>query len=84
MQDVQRTHQFQTLDALRGIAALLVVMLHGGMPFFPFFPHLAYLAVDLFFVLSGFVLSYAYQGRLDHGLTTTRFLAHRLIRLTPL
>lgn len=42
------------------------------------------MAVDLFFTLSGFVITYAYQHRLDNGLPTWTFLKLRLIRLYPL
>jgi peptidoglycan/LPS O-acetylase OafA/YrhL len=44
----------------------------------------SYLAVDLFFVLSGFVIAHAYEGRLRSGLPVTTFMAIRLIRLYPL
>jgi peptidoglycan/LPS O-acetylase OafA/YrhL len=76
-------HSFQTLDALRGVAALVVVV-HHNHPMFTWRPHHGYLAVDLFFVLSGFVLSYAYQDRLDRGWPTIKFLRARLVRLAPL
>ena len=52
--------RFDTLDLLRGVAATAVVTLHFsnifGTP--ELLPH-AYLAVDLFFVLSGFVIAHA-------------------------
>ena len=81
----QERHRFDTLDALRGIAALLVVQIH--MPFLfakklPL-PH-AYLAVDFFFMLSGFVMAYAYGDRLREGWPTAVFLRERLFRLYPL
>lgn len=76
-------HSFQTLDALRGAAALVVVAHHNNS-MFSWRPHHGYLAVDLFFVLSGFVLSYAYQDRLDRGWPTIKFLKARVIRLAPL
>lgn len=44
----------------------------------------SYLAVDLFFVLSGFVLAHAYGARLERGLSALGFMVHRLIRLYPL
>ncbi len=78
-------HRFETLDALRGLAALTVVQMHlpflfaAHMPF----PH-AYLAVDFFFMLSGFVLNYAYGSRLSQGWSTVLFLRDRVFRLYPL
>ena len=47
------------------------------------FPH-GSLAVDFFYMLSGFVLTYAYQPRIDQGWRTAAFLKVRLIRLYPL
>lgn len=74
-------HKFLTLDALRGVAALVVVEFHvvGSV----IVTH-GYLAVDFFFLLSGFVLALAYQDRLDSGWPTLSFLKVRLIRLYPL
>jgi peptidoglycan/LPS O-acetylase OafA/YrhL len=77
---------FHTLDGLRGVAAICVALHHlsrwpiglqDPMP-------QAGLAVDMFFVMSGFVLAHAYQHRLDAGMTTWRFMGARLIRLWPL
>jgi peptidoglycan/LPS O-acetylase OafA/YrhL len=75
-------HQFVLLDGLRGVAALAVVITHASY-FFPPTP-MAYLAVDFFFMLSGFVLAHAYGERLRQGMTGARFMAIRLIRLYPL
>jgi peptidoglycan/LPS O-acetylase OafA/YrhL len=72
-------HKFDVLDALRGIAALFVAARHFGYPFSG-----SYLAVDLFFVLSGFVLAHAYEERLSAGMSLREFLTARFIRLTPL
>lgn len=47
-------------------------------------PVSAYLAVDLFFALSGFVLAEAYFRRLDEGLSFPAFMGKRLARLWPL
>ncbi len=81
---VETRHKFRTLDGIRGVAALLVVMRHAD-PYFKGLPRTeSYLAVDLFFVLSGFVLAYSYQARLDAGMTAIRFMRLRLIRLYPL
>lgn len=71
------------LDAIRGIAAVLVALYHAPM-LSPFGATKAYLAVDLFFVLSGYVLARAYAPQFDAGLTPVEFLAKRLRRLYPL
>lgn len=76
---------FYALDAMRGIAALMVVCLHeaqafAGLPH-PFSGHLA---VDLFFLLSGYVIASAYDQRLASGMFFGTFLKLRLIRLYPL
>ena len=75
------SHKFLTLDALRGVAALIVVEYHIWG--YEVVSH-GYLAVDFFFLLSGFVLALAYQERLDAGWSTWSFLKVRLIRLYPL
>lgn len=79
-----KTH-YATLDGLRGLAAIVVVMLHALKPFDlgSLMPQ-AYLAVDFFFLLSGFVIAYAYQKRLLIGLSVTGFVRIRLRRLYPL
>lgn len=63
------THHFVTLDGMRGMAAVAVVTTHA-VPFIggPLLPS-ASPAVDLFFLLSGFVLTHAYSTRLDEGLS---------------
>lgn len=79
---------FEVLDGLRGTAALLVVAFHiqGITVLFDAnrlaLPH-AYLAVDFFFALSGFVVGYAYDDRW-RTMTIGAFLKRRLIRLHPL
>lgn len=80
--------RYELLDGLRGVAAVLVIWYH----FFEGFATSAvdqmmnhgYLAVDFFFVLSGFVLGYAYDGRWSRGMTARRFMARRVIRLQPM
>jgi peptidoglycan/LPS O-acetylase OafA/YrhL len=77
-------YTFHTLNAMRGLAALIIVTGHT-QPLFggSLFP-LGYLALDFFFMLSGFVLAHAYSQRLEAGLTNSRFMIARLIRLYPL
>jgi peptidoglycan/LPS O-acetylase OafA/YrhL len=75
---------FHTLDALRGIAAIGVVIYHMGKVFEPIAVPGGYLAVDLFFMMSGVVLSHAYEARFRAGMGTLEFMRVRLIRLYPL
>src|SRR3712207_9235417 len=44
----------------------------------------SYLAVDFFFILSGFVIGYAYDDRWRQGFTNKEFFRRRLIRLHPM
>lgn len=78
---------FQVLDGLRGIAALVVVIFHfleiAISDYNKNFIAHGYLAVDFFFCLSGFVITYAYDSRIE-GLGLKTFIKLRLIRLYPL
>jgi peptidoglycan/LPS O-acetylase OafA/YrhL len=78
------TRVFHTLDALRGVAAIGVVVFHMGQLFSPLATPGGYLAVDLFFMMSGVVLSHAYEARFRAGMGTLEFMRVRLIRLYPL
>src|SRR5450432_2587153 len=79
---------YQILDGLRGVASILVVIFHvletfsGGNRFKQIINH-GYLAVDFFFLLSGFVVAYAYDDRWGK-MTQWDFYKRRLIRLQPL
>lgn len=84
MQSPGIKRSFHTLDALRGAAAAAVVTVHYKDLFTPVRSEFGYLAVDLFFIMSGAVLAHAYDGRLASGMTTRRFLAVRVVRLYPL
>ncbi|MGX5841774.1 acyltransferase family protein [Mesorhizobium sp. ArgA1] len=85
MQRAAPRHVYINLDAIRGVAAISVMLYH-------FSPFLAdgkvlpssYLAVDLFFLLSGFVIAHAYDRKIENGMGFGTFLAIRLIRLYPL
>jgi peptidoglycan/LPS O-acetylase OafA/YrhL len=72
--------RFWTLDAMRGVAAIMVVLSH----FSPSYARHAYLAVDFFFMLSGFVIAQAYRNKLREGLGVRAFIRARLRRLFPL
>lgn len=74
---------YLTLDGLRGVAALAVVTRHAG-GYFTHAPPESFLAVDLFFALSGFVIAHSYGERVEGGGFFRRFAAIRLIRLYPL
>lgn len=78
---------YEILDGLRGVASILVVVFHifetySGDRFHQIINH-GYLAVDFFFVLSGFVVAYAYDDRWDK-MTQWDFYKRRLIRLQPM
>lgn len=75
--------RYHTLDAMRGIAAIAVMLYHAGAAS-PLLVPRGYLAADLFFVLSGFVIANAYEARLRNGLSVRRFLIARLQRVYPL
>ncbi len=79
-----RLRTFHTLDALRGVAALIVLFFHAGFFFGVAPPAEGYLAVDLFFAMSGFVIAYRYEDDLAKGLSLGAFMALRLRRLYPL
>lgn len=78
---------YHILDGLRGVAALVVVCLHIFEAYAT--SHLdqrinhGYLAVDFFFILSGFVIGYAYDDRWKR-MTIKEFIKRRLIRLHPM
>lgn len=75
---------FQTLNAARGIAAILIVIRHSWFFWGAIDFQESYLAVDLFFLISGVVLASAYDERLHGVLGTLEFLKIRLVRLYPL
>ena len=69
---------FHTLDALRGIAALLVMIRHSGWLLIGKLDFAeSHLAVDLFFLMSGVVLAHSYEQRLLSGQSPWRFIALR-------
>ncbi len=86
---------YELLDGLRGVAAILVLFYHifegfsfaevtnkAGSGLISTLNH-AHIAVDFFFILSGFVISYAYDDRWK-AMSTRQFFKRRLIRLHPM
>lgn len=78
--------RYEVLDGLRGVAALIVVAFHllevySGGPVHQIINH-GYLAVDFFFILSGYVVGYAYDN--NPRLTAWNFAKRRLVRLHPM
>ncbi len=82
--DFAKRRTFHTLDGLRGIAALAVLTQHYATVLAPIRLRGSYLAVDLFFVMSGMVIAHAYEGKLRSTLTPWRFFGLRFVRLAPL
>lgn len=76
-------HRFHLLDAMRGVAALLVILWHAPKEFYSNLHHSTYLAVDFFFCLSGFVIAFSYERRLQSVMSLRDFIAARVIRLYP-
>jgi hypothetical protein len=79
--------RFAALDGWRGICALLVALHHfsanGYIAALPLIRN-AWLFVDFFFVLSGFVISHAYSQKLTRGHEIGPFAWRRFARLWPL
>lgn len=79
--------RYEILDGLRGVASMMVVAYHlfetySHDPLHQILNH-GYLAVDFFFVLSGFVIGYAYDDRWNK-MTLKDFFKRRLVRLHPM
>jgi peptidoglycan/LPS O-acetylase OafA/YrhL len=85
--------QLPSLTSLRGVAALWVVVYHYSVQCFPALDvdvthvfHKGYLAVDMFFMLSGFVLTHVYHRQFlnDVGGNYRGFVVARFARIYPL
>lgn len=84
--------RFNNLQSLRGIAALLVVMFHlrtllkqftPGTLHFPNLFKFGFLGVDIFFVISGFVMMTITRGKFQQPGAATQFLTNRITRIYP-
>ena len=95
MNQIQPKPHYELLDGLRGVAAILVLIYHifegfafaqttngEGNGIITTLNH-GHIAVDFFFILSGFVISYAYDDRWEN-ITLGNFFKRRLIRLHPM
>ncbi|MBO9592718.1 MAG: acyltransferase [Niabella sp.] len=78
---------YPILDGLRGVAAIIVVTFHLTEPLgtghLDILVNHGYLAVDFFFLLSGFVIGYAYDDRW-HKMSVGMFFKRRIERLQPM
>lgn len=81
----QQDTVFLTLDGIRGVGAVLVVVVHSilfwgiasNAPVVPF-------VVDVFLILSGFVVAFAYEPKIASGMSVMTFVRLRIVRLYPL
>jgi peptidoglycan/LPS O-acetylase OafA/YrhL len=69
------------MDGIRAVAVMMVMLFHANVPFFGG----GFLGVDVFFVLSGYLISTLLIGELETTgrLDVKRFYIRRLMRLTP-
>lgn len=77
------SQRFVTLDAMRGVAAIAVILFHYGANTGGGGPRFGYLAVDAFFLISGFVLAFRYDRDFAAGLKPLPFMWARALRLAP-
>ena len=75
---------FLLLDGMRGVAAIMVVFYHlfSGIGYRLFGTSI--LAVDFFFMLSGFVIAHSYEHKFHQGFPFKKFMTLRIIRLSPM
>jgi peptidoglycan/LPS O-acetylase OafA/YrhL len=83
--EVTTKTRFSALDAIRGLVAIAVMYLHyAGRSGLDWIPR-AWMAVDVFFIMSGFVLTHSYTQKIADGrLSFMGFVKIRLVRLMPL
>lgn len=82
-----KNNMLYKLESLRGIAALMVLIFHSGISIYEediLFTKGAWLFVDFFFVLSGFVMCLAYRQKINNGLSFKDYILARFFRLFPL
>lgn len=79
---------YTILDGLRGVASIIVISMHvmeifAGGDYTKMYINHGYLAVDFFFLLSGFVIGHAYDDKWS-WMSLKDFFRRRLIRLHPM
>ena len=72
------------LDGLRGILAITVVIHHYAQLYHVNWMGKAWISVDAFFILSGFVITHSYSVKIRSGMRFTDFAKSRLLRLYPM
>jgi peptidoglycan/LPS O-acetylase OafA/YrhL len=81
------TSKFLSLEAFRGIAAIMIVLYHSRYyareAYVSFIRH-SDIFVDFFFILSGFVMAYSYMDKIGSKITFRKFILLRFGRLYPL
>lgn len=83
---VDETKHNASFDTLRTFAAIIVIAIHPSFPtLFPIdFLHKGSLAVDFFFVLSGYVIALTYTNKTANPRNALHFLGARFARIYPL
>lgn len=85
-------HKISNIQSLRGIAALLVVLSHlliieskygGTHSILPDLSRFGVFGVDIFFVISGFIMVTITRGKFQSFKETSRFITHRTVRIYP-
>ena len=94
--EVKKKERLYTLDGLRGISCCVIAFLwhylnmqpyDQGMPFqtiFDLFYRFGQYFVEVFFVLSGFVMAYTYKEKIEKGLGLVEYMLKRYKHIWPL
>ena len=81
---------FENIQALRAVAAFLVVWVHlveilGSANLPPILHSIGFMGVDLFFVISGFIMVVTNRKQTEPGISPAgTFMLHRIVRIVPL
>lgn len=80
MNSVQPSKRLSHIQGLRGVAVVVVILFHAGLPI-----HGGYLGVDMFFVISGYVISRMLYSEYQKNdtINLVRFFKRRFMRLAP-